>query len=76
MFRHSVLQLNYSLVEALGLDFVREKEFAFLWSLGCINVVFAEVENFVVDVHHQLLERTFSTLVIILDIIQGSLRSL
>ena len=52
MFRHSVLQLNYSLIEALGLDFVREKEFAFLWSLGCINVVFAEVENFVVDVHH------------------------
>ena len=47
--------------------------FALLRGLRCIDTMFAEVEDFIVDVNNQLIEGAFGAQVSILDTIEMTL---
>ena len=51
----ALFQLHDVLLETLRFNLMRKDCLPFLGSLGLINVVLAEVENFVIDVHNKLL---------------------
>ena len=51
----ALFQLHDVLLETLRFNLMRKDCLPFLGRLGLINVVLAEVENFVIDVHNKLL---------------------
>ena len=52
----ALLQLHHVLLETLRFNLMRKYCLPFLGRLGCVNVVLAEVEHFVIDVHDKLLQ--------------------
>ena len=66
---HALLQLHDVLLETLRFNLMRKDCLPFLRRLGCVNVVLAEVEHFVIDVHNKLLQRTLCSQFLIFDLV-------